>query len=327
MTAPTHAENGAVEADAPLVWVLTDGKIGDEVQCVAIAAALAPDFERRVVAPRAPWVWMAPWGPVDPREAPGREGGPLSGLFPDLAIVSGRRAIPHARALKKASAGRTKIVVLKDPRAGRSTADALWAPAHDRISGANVISTLTSPHGLSAALNSETDASSSIAQLTPPLLGVVLGGPAGGADYSASAAREFAQRLNVAGRDFASIAITPSRRTPPPFLAALTADLRHDKLFVWDGDGENPYTDMLKRASALVVAGDSHNMVSEALAARSGVYVWRPRGLAEKMGWFIDQLIARGDAKEFENAAGVYERTPQDATLEIVAEIKKLLGR
>jgi hypothetical protein len=308
------------------IWVLTDGKIGDVVQCSAIASALTPAFEKRVVAPRAPWVWMAPWGPVDPREAPGREGGPLSGPLPDIAIVSGRRAIPHARALKKAGAGRTKIVVLKDPRAGRSTADALWAPAHDQVTGANVISTLTSPHGLPAALSNAEISCDVIAQLPAPFLGVVLGGPAGGADYSVGAARDLALRLTMAGGDYAAIAVTPSRRTPPQFLSEFKESLAHDTVFVWDGEGSNPYKDILARGATLIVAGDSHNMVSEALAARAGVYIWRPKGLAAKMGWFIDQLIARGDAKEFANAAPEYQRTPLDATPEIVAEIKKRLG-
>ena len=325
--------NGRSPSDGPSghvaemrVWVLTDGKSGDEVQCAAIAEALSPTFEKRVVAPRAPWVWMAPWGPVDPREAPGRAGGPLSGTFPDIAIVSGRRAIPHARALKTASGGRTKIVILKDPRAGRSVADALWAPAHDRVAGENVIATLTSPHGLSAALNSAEPTCADIAKLPKPMLGVVLGGPAGGADYSVSAANDLAERLTLAGRDYAAIAVTPSRRTPPPFLRAWTDSLVHERVFVWSGEGENPYPDILKSSAALIVAGDSHNMVSEALASRAGVYIWRPGGLAEKMGWFIEQLMASAAAHEFKEVAPACERAPLDATPEIVAEIKRRLG-
>ncbi len=310
------------------VWVLTDGKIGDDVQCHAVAAALTPDFEKRVVSPRPLWALLAPWGPVDPREAPGREGGPLSGALPDVAIISGRRAIPHARALRKASGGKTRIVILKDPRFGRAAADALWAPAHDRLSGENVFSTLTSPHALGARAQSSDAPGPAIARLPRPFLGVVLGGPAagGGADYSVEAARDLAARLSEAGRDYAAIAATPSRRTPPDFVNALKQALTHAHVFVWDGAGDNPYPDILAKAAALVVAGDSHNMVSEALASRAPVYVWKPDGLAEKMGWFIERLVARGDAKAFTDAAPAYDRSPIDATPEIVAEIKRRLG-
>lgn len=310
------------------LWVLTDGKIGDLAQCRAVARALAPAFEERVVAPRPFWAWAAPWGPVDPREAPGREGGPLAGPFPAAAIVSGRRAIPYARALKRASGGRTKIVILKDPRMGRAVADVLWAPTHDRVDGANVISTLTSPHEMAVKFAASVAApGAAIARLPKPFLGVALGGPArgGGARYDAAAAAGLAARLSKAGRDYAAIAVTPSRRTPPEFLAALKAGLDHPQVFIWDERGANPYADILAHATALVVAGDSHNMVSEALASPAGVYIWRPQGVAAKIGWFVGQILSGGDARPFEDAAPAYDRARLDATPEIVAEIRKRL--
>ena len=49
---------------APRLWVLTDGKIGDDVQCLAVARALSPAFEKRVIAPRALFAALAPWGPI-----------------------------------------------------------------------------------------------------------------------------------------------------------------------------------------------------------------------------------------------------------------------
>jgi hypothetical protein len=321
--------NGGRHAAGGL-WVLTDGKPGDIVQCRAVARALAPAFEERVVAPRSFWAWAAPWGPVDPREGPGREGGPLAGSFPAIAIVSGRRAIPHARALKQASGGRTKIVILKDPRVGRRLADVMWAPAHDRVAGDNVVSTLTSPHEMAAKLEAaRADPGAAIARLPKPFLGVVLGGPAAGrgADYSAAAAKDFAARLTKAARDYAAVAVTPSRRTPPEFLAALKEALAHDQIFVWDGRGANPYADILAHAGALVIAGDSHNMVSEALAAPAGVYVWRPQGVAPKIDRFVAQVLAQGHARAFVDAAPAYDRAPLDATPEIVAEIKKRLAQ
>lgn len=308
------------------VWVLTDGKAGDAVQCVAVASALGFPFEERKTAPRPPWEWMAPWGPVDPREAPGRNGGPLEGPFPDIAIISGRRAVPHARALKKASGGAVRIVMLKDPRFARAAPDVLWAPAHDQLKGENVISTLTTPHGLGAALEKPGALCAAIATLPAPFLGVVLGGPSGGADYSGAAARDLAARLSKAGRDYKAIAVTPSRRTPQDFMAALKRHLIHDHVFVWDRRGDNPYRDILAHASALIVPGDSHNMTSEALASSAPVYVWRPEDIALKIDWFVAQVIAEGHARLFEDEAPFFARRPVDATLEIVAAIRARLG-
>ncbi|PJI55659.1 nucleoside-diphosphate sugar epimerase, partial [Methylobacterium radiotolerans] len=51
-------------------WIVTDGKAGDENQCVGIAETLGLDFEIRQVPASGPFGWMAPWGPIDPREGP-----------------------------------------------------------------------------------------------------------------------------------------------------------------------------------------------------------------------------------------------------------------
>ncbi len=308
------------------VWVLTDGKAGDAVQCAAVASALGFPFEERKTAPRPPWEWMAPWGPADPREAPGRKGGPLEGPLPDIAIISGRRAAPHMRALRKASGGAVRIVMLKDPRFARNVPDVLWAPAHDQLEGENVFSTLTTPHGLGPALAKPDAPCAAIAGLPGPFLGVVLGGPSGGADYSVPAARDLAARLTTAGKSYAAIAVTPSRRTPPEFLSALKRHLAHDRIFVWDRTGDNPYRDILARAGALIVAGDSHNMASEALASPAPVYVWRPEGVAPKIDWFVAQIAAKGHARLFEDEAPFFTRRPVDATPEIVAEIRRRLA-
>lgn len=103
-----------------VVWVLTDGKAGDEVQCLGIADALGVEPAIRRVKPRAPWFWAMPFGPIDPAEAPDRPGSPIAPPFPDIVIGSGRRAIPYIRRLKTASGGKTFTVVLKDPRDRKS---------------------------------------------------------------------------------------------------------------------------------------------------------------------------------------------------------------
>ncbi|MEX6633557.1 mitochondrial fission ELM1 family protein [Hyphococcus lacteus] len=309
-------------ADAK-IWVLTDGKIGDDVQCLAIAKYLDPGFDQRIVAPRAPWAHFAPWGPVDPQEQPGLTTGPLAGEAPELAIFSGRRAIPHARALKKASDGQTRIVILKDPRLGRRYADVIWIPQHDRVTAPNVVSTLTSPHGLTPKI---AKAQNNASPYASPFLGVVLGGPSGGARYTEKEAADLGARLSIAGRDYAAIAITPSRRTPQLFLNRLQSAVRHNRVHIWDGQGDNPYIDILAHAAALVVAADSHNMTSEALATNVGVYAWCPRGLAPKMQWFISELKKRGEIVPFAENADPFTRTPMDGTPLIVTEIQQRIN-
>lgn len=329
---PDVLEDNAVSSEPrpnkPIVWVLTDGKIGDDVQCLAIAALLSASFDKRITRPRAPWSWVSQYGVIDPRDRPHLPGSSIHGSPPDIAIASGRRAVAYAQALKKASGGKTKIVFLKDPRAGRGVADVIWAPAHDQLQAQNAFSTLTSPHALSskiaerrALLSAGSDGFAG-SELRP-MLGVILGG---GAGYTTDEAERFTATLAKAGENYQSVVITPSRRTPPEFLSVLQERLKDKKYNLWDGEGDNPYIDILAQADALIVGADSHNMMSEALATGAGVYAWRPQGLAKKLAWFVDELERKGAVRKFDGAAPAFSHEPIDATPEIAAEIKRRLG-
>lgn len=316
------AENAAAPG---LIWVLTDGKIGDDVQCLAVARALGGALEKKVVAPRAPWAWAAPWGPADPRDAPDRRQSPIAPPFPDVVLASGRRAIPYACAVKDRTGAFT--VVLKDPRAARKRADLIWAPAHDRLSGENVFSTLTSPHALGEEFaKRRREPGQPIAGLPKPVLGVVLGGPGRGARFDAAVAAALAAKINAARKRYASIALVPSRRTPAAFIDRLEAQLTGENVFVWRGEAPNPYVDVLANAGALIVTADSHNMMSEAVATGTGVYAFRPPGLARKLGWFVDELERLERVRSFDGDAAPFAAAPIDATDEIVAEIRRRLA-
>ena len=305
------------------IWLLTDGKIGDDVQCLAIAAALGGSFEKRLTRPRAPWSWVSQYGVIDPRDRPHVPGGPISGAPPDAAIASGRRAVAYAGALKRASGGRTKIVFLKDPRAGRHVADIIWAPAHDGLAAPNAFSTLTSPHALSPKIADRRAALAAGGKgFAGKVLGVVLGG---GAGYAVEEAMRFAAMLADAGAGYRTVAVTPSRRTPPDFMDVLREVLKGKKYFIWNGEGDNPYIDILAQADALVVGADSHNMMSEAVATGAGVYAWRPPGLAKKLDWFVSELERKGAARPFRGAARPFLHPPIDATPQIAAEIERRL--
>lgn len=309
------------------IWTLTDGKIGDRVQCAGVAAALGGDFEEKTVEMRAPFEWFAPLGPIDPRQSPGAAGSAIAPPFPRIVIASGRRAIPYARTIKRESGGATFVVLLKDPRIRARFADLIWAPLHDRRVGDNVFSTLTSPHGLGPLLdNARRSPAPEISVLHKPLLGVVLGGVGGGAKYDARAAADLAGKIKTAAASFASVAVTPSRRTPDYLIGAVRDALSGCDAFVWNGEGGNPYKDILANSDALIVTGDSHNMVSEALAAGCGVYAYRPPKLAAKLAWFLGELQSRGVVRSFAGSASAFKNAPIDATQAIVDEVQRRLA-
>lgn len=314
-------------------WVLTDGKAGDLAQCLGVAERLGLVAEERIVAPRAPWLWLMPlsWRlpflAIDPAETPARKGSPLQPPYPDLVIASGRRAAPYLPAIKRASGRKTFTVFLKDPRTGPGIADFIWVPAHDRLRGENVLTTLTSPHRITpealAALREAPPAP--IAALRSPRVAVLIGGNSKDFAFTDGDIRRFWDALGTLASSGASIMATASRRTPPELLEAARTRIESAGGWFWDGSGENPYRALLANAGALVVTAESVNMVGEALATGKPVHLFRPSGGSRKIDQFLRRLEEKGVTRPFSGALERYSYAPIDATPEIAITLARRL--
>ncbi len=305
-------------------WVLTDGKAGDEGQCLGIAHALGLAPAIRRVAPRAPFTWAMPWGPIDPAEAPDRPQSPIALPFPDIVIASGRRAIPYVRRIKRASGGKTFTVILKDPRTGTGAADLIWVPEHDRLRGHNVVATLTSPHGISAARLAAARAAppAMLAALPAPRIGVLLGGGSRHHRFTdADIARLIRALADLAGTG-ASLMVTASRRTPDTLREAVAA-LAAPGGYAWDGTGDNPYVAILALSQAIVVTADSTNMLSEAAATGRPVLVFEPSGGHARINALLAGLKSAGIAHRFNGRLEESAYLPLDSTPTIAAAIMR----
>ncbi len=311
------------------LWVVTDGKAGDEQPCIGLAEALGLRPELRRVAPAWPFTWPGPWAPVDPRDRAGGPPGPLAPPYPDVAIASGRRAVPYLRAVKRRSGGRAFTVFLKDPRTGPGTADLIWVPEHDALRAPNVIATLTPPHRVSgralAAARAEPDPR--LARLSRPRIAVLAGGDSRHYRFTEADVARFAADLARLAESGAGLMITVSRRTPSRLAAAL-ADLAHrHRGFLWDGAGPNPYVPMLALADAVVVTADSANMVGEAAATGVPVLVFEPSGGHMKLTSTLEALKKRGIAHVFHGELAGERYAPVDATPMIARAIADGLAR
>lgn len=300
------ARPGPAGAGVPATaWALSDGKAGDELQCAAVieALGLTPDIRR--VAPRRPWAWLAPRGPVDPAGARERPGSPIGGAFPDLLVASGRRAIPYARAVRRLSGGRTFTVILKDPRLAPGVADFIWVPEHDSLRGPNVLATLTSPHRLSPERLAAARAAPppALAEALPddgrPRVAVLVGGDSRRHRFTAASIADFCARLAGLVASGAFLMVTTSRRTPPALAAAVRDLVASRSGYFWDGAGENPYPAMMALADAVVVTTDSTNMIGEAAATGRPVLTFSPGPDDRKTRFLLDGLKARAVVHEF----------------------------
>lgn len=305
-------------------WVLTDGKAGDEAQCIGVAEALGLPYELRRVRPRAPFSWVMPFGPIDPREAETVEGSPIAPPYPDLVIASGRRSIAYLRRVRAASNGKTFTVCLKDPRSGSPSADLIWVPAHDRLRGNNVLVSTTAPHRFSAGKLAALRAAAepAIERLPAPRVAVLVGGDSRHHRFSKASITAFVAGLTEwAQVEKASLLITASRRTPADLAAALESLARSGPHLFWDGTGDNPLPAFLAKADALVVTADSTNMIGEAAASGKPIHVFHPAGGHRKIDRFLGTLATKGVIHPFPGPLKTTTYEPIDATPWIADEI------
>lgn len=315
-------------------WVLTDGKAGDEAQCLGVAQAIHdanPAFEiiRRHVHPCAPFVWAMPWGGIDPRESSQREGSPIAPPFPDILIASGRRTVPYVREVKRASKGHTFTVFLKDPRTGPKTADLIWVAEHDKLRAENVIVTLTAPHRISQSrlVAARAEPPSQLAELKHPRVAVLAGGNSRHHTFRDKDIARLLQQLESLTAEGASLMVTTSRRTPKALLEGLQALVKRTNGYIWDSatgnPADNPYIALLALADWIVVTADSTNMLGEAAASGAPLLIFEPSGGHLKFKKLIHGLemcdIARPLLGRLEGNAYL----PLDTTMTIAQSVVK----
>ena len=159
-------------------WVVTDGIIGTEKQCIGLAERVGLPFTVKRIKVRAPWRWLPPQLWFAPLSGPGPEGDPLKPPWPDLLIASGRKSAAPAKAIRRASGGKTFTVQVQNPVMALDHFDLVVAPRHDRLEGPNVISTTGSLHGLTTEVltREATRFTDLAATLSRPVTVVLVGG-------------------------------------------------------------------------------------------------------------------------------------------------------
>jgi mitochondrial fission protein ELM1 len=316
----------SVSGRTPIVWAVHDGKIGMANQVLGLAEAVGYPVTEKAVALRAPWRHLAPSLWVHPLAALKPEGARLEPPWPDLLIACGRPVTALALAVKRASRGRTLWVQVQDPRFARRHVDLMVVPEHDPARGENVLLTVGAVHRVRpAALDAGRARFASLFSALPrPLVGVLIGGNNRVYRLTPVIAAALGRQLaGLAAQGF-GIAITPSRRTGEAALKALMEPLRHVPHYLWNGTGENPYLGLLAHADALVVTGDSVNMVSEAASTGKPVHLVALEGGSAKFQRFFRRA---GIARAFTGSIERWAYSPPDDTERAAAEIRRRIFR
>ena len=311
---------------APLsIWVVSDGRTGMENQALGLAEAvqrLTPAtitvkrirwgklFDRLPSALKATWMLDASSDPVIP--APGD-------AWPDLWIATGRAALPLSAGLRRRSGGRTLVVQTQDPRWKTGAYDLVVAPAHDELTGPNVLSVTGSPHRVTPARLAEGAAAfeAALFPLPRPRVAVLIGGRSMAFDLPETHAAELADRIAAAIEGAGgSLMLTFSRRTPEAAKAAMTARLGGLPGMIWDGTGPNPYFAFLHFAAHVLVTEDSANMAAEAASTGAPVHILPmvPLKPAGKFARLHADLRERGAARPFDGTLDGWTYEPLNET-------------
>ena len=180
---------------------------------------------------------------------------PLAPPWPRLVISIGRRSVPIALAIKRAASAFG--LHIQNPRVPPELFDLVAAPVHDNFEGRNVITTFGAVHSVTGPRLA--DAAKGFAvqvdSLPHPHVTVLLGGESQAFSFPPEDAASFGAKLaRLARENGASPLVTPSRRTSPEALAALSAAIKDVPHIVWDGTGDNPYFAFLALADAIVAS-------------------------------------------------------------------------
>ncbi len=305
-------------------WVITEGLIGTENQCIGIANALDIPYEVKRTALNQPWKTLSPYLGFEGYKSFSPA---LEPPWPDILITSGRKSIAASRYIKKMSDGATFTVQIQDPRISSKHFDLVAVPRHDPLRGDNVIVTHASPNKITAALLEEAKVRFSfLEKYHGPRFAVLIGGSSKAYKMTSLITRNLAQTLSHIN---GSLMITCSRRTSTKNRSTLANSLRNDTNYFWDNKEENPYLGLLAWADYLLVTADSASMISECCSTGKPVYMIDLEGGAERISTLHNNLIDYGALKRLSGTNGEfapYNYEPLNDAQYVAQEIKKRSG-
>ncbi len=259
----------------PTCWCQTDGRPGMENQVVGLAEAMGLTPVVKRVFLKTPWRILSPHIMAYKRFAISNSGDGIEPPWPDILISTGRPSILPAMSIQEQSGGRTFTVQLQDPVMLRHRFDRIVVPAHDRVSGSNMLVMEGALHRISPErLAGEAPRwTERFAGIPHPRVAVLLGGANSRYAFGEAEIQELAVQLKALSTQGYGLLITGSRRTGAANIEALRQALAGCRAFISDGSGDNPYFGMLAHADAFIVTCDSVNMVTEACSTGKPVHV------------------------------------------------------
>jgi mitochondrial fission protein ELM1 len=288
----------------PRVWLVIGEKPGDNAQIMNLAEAIGWDCEAKQIFMKPKWVTGKPRvrPTLDPIDLARSDS--LEAPWPDLVITAGRRLSCVALWIKRASAGKTRLVMVGKPRRLLDSFDLIVAARHYQMKPApNIVRhDLPMMHVDPSKLeNAVALWASRFADNPRPLTALMVGGPTGGLLLDLETARDlFDKTIQSVEDSGGSLYITTSRRTPSEVVEMLRRECpRSARLFEFDAEAspsENPYHALLALADRFIVTTDSASMMVEVARLGRSLAIY---SLENETGLFERGLMALGILRPF----------------------------
>ena len=183
--------------------------------------------------------------------------------------------------------------------------------------------------GVTAARIAEAakDFQATVAGLPKPYVAVLLGGTSHAFSFKPQDAAALGTKLAQLVRHerwlSAGHAIAPHIAGCARRLLARRRRVPH---IIWDGTGDNPYFGFLGIADAIVVTGDSVNMVTEAAGTGKPVFVQALKGRSARLARFHRLMQERGATRPFTGRLATWTYEPINDTELIASAVRRALG-
>ena len=276
------------------VWVITEGMIGTENQCLGVCDALNIKPEVFQISLRQPWKTLTPWLGIECSHSFIPK---LTSPWPDILITAGRKAIAASRYIKKQSNGQTLTLHLQHPKTNPNQFDLVAAPFHDNLTADNVIVTDGAPNRITPKQLEQAKEKWHPISGNNQKVAVLIGGNSRTHALTQERMYEIIDQLLQID---AHLMITASRRTGEENLEKLKSTIKDTSHFLWDGNGDNPYHAMLGHADSIIVTEDSVSMVSDATTTGKPTYIIPLEGSSKRFDRFHNHMKKIGATKPFD---------------------------
>lgn len=311
-----------------ICWVVTDGKAGMVAQAMGIAEVLGLPIVNKTCSYRLPWSLFPPQWIFNAPRFMSKGSDLLESPWPDVLVSCGRQALGASIYVRKQSEGKCFTICVQDPRINSKYFDLIIPMAHDEVRAGNAIISNFSLHKITPERLAIEKDKFPLDNLQPPFFAILLGGSTHRYAMNQAACIDLTKQIqSILDNSQGTLLITPSRRTPAMLMQMLYEQFKgSNRVVIIDPSKNNPYLSMLAIADCIFVTDDSVNMVSEACATGSKVYILPLLGHVQgKSRMFVDNLLEKKIVELYRGSISITKQPIYNDTLRIAQEIKEIL--